>query len=302
MSEKIVIAGPASQLLATKIASHLNCQLVGADHKIFPDKENYLRIQLENETDLQGKDVIIVQTTAADAAGDQNQHIMELMMLISSAKRMNAAKIRVFVPYLAYARQDKVFRPGECLFVQELLRMMELMGATEFYTVDIHADHVLTCLSIPSFNLDPMKILAAKVQELKLNNLVVICPDKGAMERSRAFASYLGNDVQVVQFHKKRDVKTGAITMEGDASVQDKDVIIADDIIATGGTMALALSMAKKGGAKSLYAVGTHPLLTKNAVYRIMSTGASKIIGTDSLTSPYMDVSLAELFATSISK
>lgn len=300
MNQQIVIAGPTSQMLAVKIAKLLNCSVYTTDHKTFPDGENYVRIQIEDESEFHGKDVILVQSTAADATGDQNQHIMELIMMISSVKRMQADKIRVVVPYLAYARQDKNFRPGECLFSQELLRMIEHAGATEFYTVDIHADHVFKALSVPTHNLNPMESLAAYINSMNLREPVVICPDKGAYERSRSFAQFLGDNIPVIQFEKKRDVKTGEIVMQGDASVEGKDVIIADDIIATGGTMALALKIAKQGGARQLYAIGTHPLLTDNAVFRIMSVGTSKIIGTDSLTSPVMDVSLATLIADAI--
>jgi ribose-phosphate pyrophosphokinase len=145
-----------------------------------------------------------------------------------------------------------------------------------------------------------MNHLAQYLKTKQLNSPVIICPDKGAMERSKTFAQFLGMDTPVIQFEKKRDVKTGEIVMQGEISVKDKDVIIADDIIATGGTMALALKIAKKGGAKSLYAIGTHPLLTQNAVIRILGVGTTEIIGTDSIISSVMKVSLAGLIAQSI--
>jgi len=299
MKDQIVIAGPSSQKLATKIAELLQARIIPTENKVFPDGECYLRIDVNEDNEFEGKDVIMVQTTGANSTGDQNLHITELIMMIGAVKRMKASKIRVIVPYLAYSRQDKVFRPGECIFIEELLRWIEKAGATEFYTIDIHAEEVLKKMSIPAYNLDPMEVLANNVAK-KVNNAIVICPDKGAYERSRAFAKYLGKDIQVVQFEKHRDVKTGKITMEGDLPMSGKDVIIADDIIATGGTMAKAIEIAKKSGAKAIYAVGTHPLLIKNAVFKLLTAGTNEIIGTDSIDSAFMQVSLAEIIVKAI--
>jgi ribose-phosphate pyrophosphokinase len=302
MNDQIVIAGPASQGLAVKVANLLEAKIFSTENKVFPDGEYYLRIDIENDDELKDKDVNIIQTLGAGPNSDQNQHLMQLIMMISSAKRCNAAKIRVIMPYFAYSRQDKAFRPGESIFANEICRWIEVAGATEFYTIDIHAEKVLKSFTIPAFSLDPMEILATEVKKRNISDPVVICPDKGAFERSRAFAKYLGDDVPVEQFNKTRDVKTGAIVMEGELKVSGKDVIIADDIIATGGTMALALSIAKKTGARSIYAVGTHPLLIGNAVFKLMKAGTTEIIGTDTLDSPSMQTTMAEVIVKAIKK
>ena len=227
---------------------------------------------------------------------------MELIMIISAAKRMGAEKIRVVVPYLAYSRQDKVFRPGECKFAVDLLKMMEHAGATEFYTVDIHAPKIFEEVEMKTYNLDPMEVLAKEVNKRGIKDPVVICPDKGAYQRSRDFASYLGENVPVAQFEKKRDVKTGEVTMEAsdEIDINGKDAIIADDIIATGGTMSLAISYAKKFGAERIFAVGTHPLLIKTAAFKLLSAGTEEIIGTDTIDSPVMTTSMAEVIASAL--
>ena len=302
MAEKIVIAGPSSQGLAVQIAKSLSAPIVATENKVFPDGECYLRIDVQDDAQLANHDVIIVQTTGANAAGNQNQRIMELIMMISAAKRAGAAKIRVVVPYFAYSRQDKAFRPGESIFANDICRWIQAAGATDFYTVDMHAEKVLETFKIPAHSLDPMEILASELKKRNISDPVVICPDKGAYERSRAFAAYLGKDTPVVQFNKKRDVKTGEITMDGELDVGNKTVIIADDIIATGGTMALAISIAKKAGAKAIYAVGTHPLLIKNAMHTLMTAGTNEIIGTDTLDSPCMQASMAEIIASAITE
>jgi ribose-phosphate pyrophosphokinase len=299
---QIVIAGPASQSLALQIATYLEASVYSTENKVFADGEIYLRIEIEEDSVLENQDVIIVQTTGANASGNQNQRIMELIMMISAAKRANAAKIRVIVPYLAYSRQDKAFRPGESLIVMEILKWIETAGASEFYTIDLHAEKVFQAVNMPTFNLDPMEVLAQVIEGHNIKNPVVICPDKGAYDRTRAFASYLGDNIPVVQFSKTRDVKSGEITMEGDIDVNGRDVIIADDIIATGGTMARALEIAKKAGANSIYAVGTHPLLIKNAVFKLINAGTTEIIGADTIDSIAMQASMAEVIGKAIKK
>nr|WP_147662882.1 ribose-phosphate diphosphokinase [Candidatus Prometheoarchaeum syntrophicum]QEE15988.1 Ribose-phosphate pyrophosphokinase [Candidatus Prometheoarchaeum syntrophicum] len=299
MDNQIVIAGPTSQRLGLKVANLLHTRVVTTENKVFPDGEGYLRIDIEEEAEFEGKDIIIIQSLGANSTGDQNLHIMELIMMIGAAKRMKASKIRVVVPYFAYSRQDKAFRPGECIFAEEILKWIEIAGATEFYTIDVHAEKIFEILKIPAYNLDPMEILAKELAK-KCEDPIVICPDKGAYERSRKFAGYLGKNVQVIQFIKKRDVKTGKITMEGDLPIQGKDVIIADDIIASGGTMAKAINIVKIAGAKSIYSVVTHPLMLKNAVFNLMKAGVTDIIGTDTIDSAFMQVSIAEVISKAI--
>ncbi len=298
-----IVVGPSSQALGLEIARKLNAKPIGCEFKTFPDNECYLRYDLQDESILKGSDVIIVQSTGANSYGDQNKRFMELFMMISIARRCEAAKIRVVVPYFAYSRQDKVFRPGESIFAAELCRLIQAAGATEFYSVDMHAPAVFGLFSIPAYNINPMQSLANYVKEkYQFKNPVVICPDKGAYERSRAFAKYFGEDVPVVQFNKKRDVVTGQVTMEGEMNVENKDVIIADDIIATGGTMALAIEIAKKSNAKQIIAACTFPLLIGNGSLKLLSSGATAIVGTDAIDSQVSVVSLADVIAEELKK
>jgi ribose-phosphate pyrophosphokinase len=298
--EKIIIVGPSSQLLAMRTAKEMKIKAIETEYKRFPDGENYLRINVKSDDDLKGKEIIIIQTTGANTAGDQNQRIMELIMMISASKKAGAGKIRVVVPYFAYSRQDKVFRPGESLMAQNICRMIELAGADELFSIDMHAPEVFSVLKIPTHNLDPMKLLAEYIKTLDVKNPIIVSPDKGATERSRAFANYFGKDVPVEQFSKERDVVTGQIKMTGELKVTGKDVIIADDIIATGGTMASAIEISKKSGARKVIAVGTHALLIVNAVHTILSAGCDVIVGTDTLDTPVSMVSMAKLLADNL--
>jgi len=295
--DKLVIVGPASQILGVRIAKELGVKSINTESKTFPDGENYLRLNIEDESIIKEKEVIIVQSTGPSTSGNQNARLIELIMMIDSVKRMRAKRVIIVIPYLAYARQDKIFRPGESLFADLLIRIIDSMGIDELYVVDIHSPKILSDTYCKTTNIDSMKLLADYIKSLGAKDIIVVSPDKGAVERSTAFAEHFGDNVQVEFFEKKRDVETGDITMSGQLSLKDKDVVISDDIIATGGTMAKAIRLSKDSGANKVYAVATHALLLQNARYRILSAGADEIIGTDSIDNEASKVSLAKVIA-----
>lgn len=295
--EKILIVGPASQILGIRIAQELNIRYFNTESKTFPDGENYLRINLDNESLIEGKEVIIVQSTGPSSSGNQNARLFELLMMIDSVKRMGAEKIVVVIPYLAYARQDKIFRPGESKFANLILRLIDSMRIDEVFVVDVHAPKILEEIQCKWINIDSMKVLADYIKSLDVKDLVVVAPDKGAVERSKAFAKHFGENVPVEYFEKIRDVKTGEITMTGEINLKNKDVVISDDIIATGGTMAKAIKLSKDSGANRVFAVATHALLLQNAKFRIIKAGANEIIGTDSIDNEASKVSLSKAIA-----
>lgn len=295
--QKFLIVGPASQMLGVKIAKELQIPHINTEFKKFPDGENYLRLNIEDETVLEGKEIIIVQSTGPSANRDQNARFFELLMMTDAVKRIGVEKIILVVPYLAYARQDKIFRPGESEFAKVIFRLINSMEIDEFYVVDIHNPDVLEELTCKAVNIDSMKILADYIKSLGARDIVVVSPDKGAVERSRAFAKHFGEDIPVDFFEKKRDVKTGEITMSGELSLENKDVVIADDIIATGGTMSTAIKISKENGANKVYAAATHALMLQNAKYRILTAGGDEIIGTDSIDNEVSRVSLAKVIS-----
>ncbi|MFX1408970.1 MAG: ribose-phosphate diphosphokinase, partial [Promethearchaeota archaeon] len=279
------------------IAKELGIEAINTEVKKFPDGENYLRINIEDETLIAEKEIIIVQSTGPSSSDNQNARLIELFMMLDSVKRMGAAKIIAVVPYLAYARQDKIFRPGESQFGNSIIRIINYFGIDELYIVDIHAPLILEECSCKSINIDPSKLLADYIKSLGATEIVVVSPDKGAIERSEAFAKHFGENIRVDYFEKNRNIKTGEIKMAGKLSLKGKDIVIADDIIATGGTMATAINLAKESGAKRIYAVATHALLLGQAKFKILKAGAEMIIGTDSIDNEASKVSLAKIIA-----
>jgi len=297
MEKRLLIVGPASQILGVKIAQELGIETINTEIKTFPDGENYLRINIEDETIIANKEVIIVQSTGPSSNRDQNSRLIELFMMIDSVKRMGASRIIVVVPYLAYARQDKIFRPGESLFANVIIHILNMIGVDEFYAVDIHAPTIMNECLCKAINIDSMRILAEYIKAKGAQEIVVVAPDKGAVERSQAFAKYFGEKIPVEYLKKKRDVKTGEIEMSGLVNLKGKDIVITDDVIATGGTMAAAIRIAKQNGANRVFAVATHALLLDQAKYRLLNAGADEIIGTDSIDNEVSKISLAKIIA-----
>jgi len=292
--EKILIVGPASQILGIRIAQELNIKYFNTESKTFPDGENYLRINVDNKSLIKGKEVIIVQSTGPSSSRNQNARLFELLMMIDSVKTIGAEKIVVVIPYLAYARQDNIFRTGESKFANLIIRLIDSMRIDEVYVVDLHSPKILEEAQSKWINIDSMKVLADYIKSLLVKDIVVVAPDKGAVERSKAFAKHFGENVPVEYFEKIRDVKTGEITMTGKLNLKNKDVVISDDIIATGGTMAKAIKLSKDSGANRIFAVATHALLLQNAKFKIIKAGADEIIGTDSIDNEASKVSLSK--------
>ncbi len=294
MVTKFIIAGPASQILSVEVARLLDAPVIETEFKKFPDGENYVRLNIEDESILKGSEVVVIQSTDAP----QNDHLWELLYLISISQRVGASSIRVVVPYLSYSRQDKVFRPGEAVSARLILKLIEMAGATEFFTVDLHAPDVFSELSIPAHNLDSMPLLAEYLKGKDLKSPVVISPDKGSRERSGQFSRLIG--AELVMFDKSRDRISGEITMEGDVQLEGRDLVIADDIIATGGTMAAAIKIAKKSGASRIYALCSHALLTGSAMFKLYNAGVECIVGTNTVQSPVSIVSVASIVADAL--
>ncbi|MFX1298631.1 MAG: ribose-phosphate diphosphokinase [Promethearchaeota archaeon] len=290
----IIVPGPASQKLGIEIANLLSkAKIAPIKFKEFPDGEIYVRI----ENKLKGEHVIIVQSTYSP----QDYHLMQLYQMIDAAKNSEAEKITIFVPYLAYSRQDKKFLDGEPLSSRIVCKCIENLGANEVYVLDIHSELVLNFFSIPVHNLMALDLFVEYFNKMSLSNPLIVAPDEGALEKAQKAAKIMNCGSTYIT--KTRDRHTGEITVTfKEMDVANRDLIILDDIISTGGTMAKAIEMAKKQEANRIYAVCSHALLIQNAKDRILQAGATDIIGTNSVDSEFAKISLASLFVKEFSK
>jgi ribose-phosphate pyrophosphokinase len=289
----IVVAGPASQNLGKKVAENLNAKIVPVNLKTFPDGEYCLRF----EGELKGEEAILVQSTGPP----QDTNIIQLLLMIDATKDLGAKKVTAIVPYLAFARQDKRFLPGEAVSVTTFVKLIEACGADRFLTVNIHSKDILKRFSIPTKNLSAITTLAQHFKNRGLEGAFSLSPDKGAIELAEEANQVLGGGCGWLR--KERNRFTGEIQVEEKRfNVKGRDVVVFDDIISTGGTIAKAVKMLKTQGARRVYAACVHPLLIGEAEKKIVECGAEEIVGTDSIPSSVKSVSLASLIAEALLK
>lgn len=289
----IVIPGPASEELGRKVAELLEAKVAPVVFKRFPDGESYIRLN----ADFKGEDVAIIQTTSPP----QDTHLMQMLLMVDTAKNLEARKVVAVVPYLAYARQDKRFLEGEAVSIETVIKLLEASGTDEFLTVNTHEENVLRKFSVPAKSLSAMPLLAEYFKKRGLTEAFSLAPDRGASELAKEAAEILGGGYGWLR--KERDRLTGEIsTEEKILDVKDKDAVVFDDIISTGGTVAAAVEILKRQGAEKVYAACAHPLLIGEAQKRIMQSGADGIVGTDCVPSPVSIVSVATLIADALAK
>lgn len=258
--------------------------------KIFPDGESYLRFETES---LKNEDVIIVQTTSPS----QDQRLLQLMLMADNAKDMEARSITAVVPYFAYSRQDKRFLPGEAFSIKTIINILAGCGVNRIVTVNAHSPSVLKTFKTPVLDLSAIPLLAEYFKTNKLvQEALSLSMGKKAIAVAQEADRILHGGYDYIS--SKRDVTTGKVTLEDKPlPVKNRDVIIFDDIISSGGTMTKAVKLVKDKGARKIYAACVHPLLIGDSQKKIIENGAKEIIGTDAVPSPVSKVSIAPLLS-----
>jgi ribose-phosphate pyrophosphokinase len=289
----IIVGGPASASLAKKVSEILKFRFLEVENKVFPDGESYVRLKGE----VKGEDVAIIQSTGPP----QNKNLVELLLMIDASSRCEASNIIAVVPYLAYARQDKVFLTGEPVSVEVLLEIFRNLGVRRLITVNVHSPEVLVKAKLESINLSASKILAQYFLGKGLKGAMVFAPDVKASSMAEEASKILGGGYGF--FEKQRDRITGEITMRlARGEVKGKKALIIDDIISSGGTTARAARLLKKEGAVQVFSACVHALLAGDAYNKIIEAGAEEVVSTDTIQSPVSKVSVAPLIAEELGK
>lgn len=251
LKDCIIVSGSSNILLAIRIAKRLHIHLAQIELSRFPCSETRVRIL----TDLKDKTVFLVQSTAAPA----NDHLVESVLITDAVKRMGAKKIVGVIPWFGYAPQDKVFRPGEPLSSEVVVKMLETAGINEFVVCDIHSTLVLDMFSVPVTHVSALNLFTRYVKNkiYKRGRTVIATLDKGNTVRSQAFAKALG--VPMVVFDKSRDRHTGKVTFhKHEGQIKGKHVITFDDYTSTGQTLIDSAAYLKSRGALSYTCCVTH--------------------------------------------
>jgi ribose-phosphate pyrophosphokinase len=290
-----IIPGPASKELGEKIAKLLKAEVVPVSFKTFPDGESYIRFPAES---LQDEDIAIVQTTSPP----QEQRLIQLLLMADNAHDMKAKNITAVVPYLAYNRQDKRFLPGEAFSIKTIVKLLEKCFVGRLITVNSHNSSALKAFNILVEDLSAIPLIAEYFKTKGLvENPVSLSMGKKALNVAAEANSVLNGGFDYVA--TKRDVLTGNVTLEEKAlPVKNRDVIIFDDVISSGGTMVKAVKYTKEQGARKVYAACVHPLVIRNAQKKILESGAEAIIGTDSVQTTISKVSIAPLISKALTK
>lgn len=283
-----IIVGPSSVELAEKISQQTGLEKVSVATRIFPDGESYVRL----DGNVEGEHVVIVQTTCAP----QDSHLMQLAFIAATAKRNNAKKVTAVVPYLAYARQDKIFLQGENVSIETVAAMLKAAGIDELVTVNVHEANALKLFAFPAKTVSAIPLLAKYFIQKGVEKAFALSPDKGAMYIAQQARTVLQGEVGYLEKH--RDRYTGQTTQAAShLNVRGKSVVIFDDIISTGGTIVGAAKILREQGAAHVYTACVHGLLIGDAEKLILNAGVEEIVSTDSVPSKYSKVSLAPLLS-----
>ena len=274
-SDLKIVTGSSNPALAKAICDHLGCQLTPTLATTFSDGE--LRIEIGDS--VRGDDVFVVQPTCPPHV---NRNLVQLCLLLDALKRASAQRITAVIPYYGYARQDRKVSPRTPISAKTVADFISVAGADRVVTVDHHAGQIQGYFNCPVDNLFAVPVMLDALHEANEQNIVIISPDAGGVERARAFAKRLKAPLAIVD--KRRDRPNQAQAMHVIGDVRGKTAIIVDDMIDTAGTLCAGAEVLMQNGAERIIACATHAVLSGPAIDRINSTEAlSQVLITDTI-------------------
>jgi len=288
----LLVPGPSSPLLTQRLADVCGYEAAKVGYRVFPDGESYIRV----EDNLKGEVAIVVQSCPPP----QDKRVIELLQLIDASLRAGASKVITVVPYLAYSRQDKVFLPHEALTSKIIARAVEAVGASSLITVNVHSELVLSYFErIRALSVDAFPEIATYLASLGLRDPLVLSPDKKRYLDAQRVAGLISGEAAFLE--KKRDLETGKVTTEEKAlAIEDRDVVIVDDIISTVGTIVNAVNVISKSNPRRVIAACVHGLYVANALEKLAAAGVKEIISTDTIESQTSKVTVAKAIANAV--
>ncbi len=271
-----ILAGNANPQLAEDIAKHLGLKVCAATVSHFNNGETQVMI----DESIRGQDIFIIQPTSYPV----NDNLMELLIMADACRRASAHSITAVVPYYAYARQDRKTRGREPISAKLVANLMECAGITRMVTVDLHAGQIQGFFDIPVDHLAAAPVLADYIISKKMDDVVVVSPDLGGVQRARVLADRLGTSIAIIEKRRPEPGKAEVMNFIGD--VKGKRCVIIDDIVDTAGSLCEGAKALDKEGALEVYACCSHAILSGPAVERINNSCIKELIITDTIPLP----------------
>jgi len=291
LSNISVISGKSSEDLAKRLSKKLKANLVKSEVRVFPDGESKITLN----GNLSKKKSVVVQSIYPPV----DTNLVQALSLISKAKETSSEVIAV-IPYMGYARQDREFLPGEIVTMKVLGKLFKGAGTSKIIAVDIHSRMGLKHFTIKSKNVTAIPDLVKYFKKLSLKNPLVVSPDQGGKDRAKEFAKEF--ESEYIALEKKRDKKTGKVKIKTKNSdkVTNRDLILVDDMISTGGSIIKATQFLKKQKCKKVYVACTHALLMNDAEKKIRNAGVTKIVCANTIPSKTSIVDVSNTIAQAI--
>ncbi|MCL2340443.1 MAG: ribose-phosphate pyrophosphokinase [Proteobacteria bacterium] len=267
-----IFAGNANPAIALEICDYLGVPLGAAEVKQFSDGE----ISVEIGENVRGADVFIVQPTCTPV----NDHLMELLIMIDALRRASARRITAVMPYYGYARQDRKVRPRVPITAKAVAEMLTVVGTRRVLCMDLHAGQIQGFFNIPVDHLYAAPIILKHIRE-RFTDVVMVSPDAGGVERTRAFAKRLNAGLAIIDKRRERANECQAMRVIGD--VAGKTAVLLDDMVDTAGTLCGGAEILKQVGAKEVHACCSHGVLSGPAVGRITQSCLKSLVVTNSI-------------------
>ncbi|MBE2179165.1 MAG: ribose-phosphate pyrophosphokinase [Chthoniobacterales bacterium] len=293
-----LLTGTAHPQLARAIADYIGVPLGDATVSTFPDGETFVKI---NEN-IRGRDVFIIQPTCPPT----NQNLMELLILVDAARRASAARITAVIPFFGYARQDRKDQPRVPITAKLVANLLVAAGVNRLLTMDLHAQQLQGFFDIPVDHLYALPVLLRYVRAKNISDLVVVSPDVGGVKMASAYAQVLRAGLAIVVKRRISATETEAQHVIGE--VEGRNVLLVDDLTETAGTLAGAAKMLRAAGARDIYAMVSHAVLTPMAGERLRNSEIKELVATDSVPVPRLEgchittCSVAELLGEGIKR
>ncbi|MBK9295028.1 MAG: ribose-phosphate pyrophosphokinase [Oligoflexia bacterium] len=268
-----LISGSSNPTLSKDIANKVGLALSEVNLKRFSDGE----VNLEINDNVRGCDVFVIQSTCPPS----NDNYMELFVILDALKRASSARITAVMPYYGYARQDRKVAPRAPITAKLMADLLTSAGADRVLSVDLHAGQIQGFFDIPVDHLFSKPVLVSYLKDKQRDDLVIVSPDAGGVERARAFAKKL--DASVAFIDKRRSAPNVAEALNLVGEVDKKEAVILDDLIDTAGTLTQAVDTILRHGAKRVSACATHPVFSGPAIKRILESQLQEVVVTDTI-------------------